>query len=254
MLNNAMADKKGLSEGGLSGNALKIIAAVAMLIDHVGIMFFPTVAIYRIIGRLSFPIFAFMIAEGCRYTINKLRYFCGIFVLATLCQLVYFVYDGSMYMSVLVTFSLSIITVYALQNFKERLFDKEERVEMKIIAFLLLFVAVVTVCFINMALEIDYGFWGCMTVPLAALLHPTKKNCPEWLQRFDRPAIHAASMGICLLCIAASSLGRTPYYALLSLIPLSFYSGKRGKAKMKYFFYIFYPLHLLLLEGLSMII
>ena len=69
-----MNDKNISSCGGLSGNSLKIIAAFAMLIDHVGIMFFPTVAIYRIIGRISFPIFAFMIAEGCRYTRNKLKY------------------------------------------------------------------------------------------------------------------------------------------------------------------------------------
>ena len=74
MLNNAMTDQKGLSGGGLSGNALKIIAAVAMLIDHVGIMFFPTVAIYRIIGRLSFPIFAFMIVEGYFHTKNLKKY------------------------------------------------------------------------------------------------------------------------------------------------------------------------------------
>ena len=135
MFCNAITEVKESSRGGLSGNALKIIAAITMLIDHVGIMFFPGVAIFRIIGRLSFPIFAFMIAEGCRYTRNKLRYFAGIFTLATLCQLVYFIYNGDTYMSVLVTFSLSILTVYALGYFKECLFDKEKRVEKKVISF-----------------------------------------------------------------------------------------------------------------------
>ena len=48
----------------LSGNMLKIIAAVSMLTDHFGLMFFPFDVEYRIIGRLAFPIFAFMIAEG----------------------------------------------------------------------------------------------------------------------------------------------------------------------------------------------
>ena len=68
----------------LSGNALKIIAAVAMTIDHVGLMFFPQLKVLRIIGRIALPIFAFMIAEGCRYTRNKLRYFLTVFLLASL--------------------------------------------------------------------------------------------------------------------------------------------------------------------------
>lgn len=50
--------------GFLSGNALKIIACVTMLIDHIGMMFFPDVVVWRIIGRLSMPLFAFTFAEG----------------------------------------------------------------------------------------------------------------------------------------------------------------------------------------------
>jgi hypothetical protein len=61
------------SRGFLTGNQLKLIAAGAMLADHVGLMFFPEAELLRIIGRLAFPIFAFMIAEGCKYTRNKLR-------------------------------------------------------------------------------------------------------------------------------------------------------------------------------------
>lgn len=254
MINNAISEAKDLSRCGLSGNILKIIAAVTMLIDHVGIMFFPGVAIFRIIGRLSFPIFAFMIAEGCRYTRNKLRYFSGIFALATLCQLVYFIYDGDTYMSVLVTFSLSILTIYALQFFKECLFDKKIRTEKKIISFLLFFVVVATVWLLNMMLTIDYGFFGCMLAPFAALLHPTKNNCPMWLYKLDRPIVHAISMGVGAFIMVSSFGGGIYYYALCSVLLLAFYSGKRGKAKMKYFFYFFYPLHLLLLEGLNMII
>ena len=75
--------------GILSGNALKIIAAISMVIDHTGVIFFPDVLIFRIIGRLGLPIFAFMIAEGCRYTKNKLKYFLSLLILGTACQLVY---------------------------------------------------------------------------------------------------------------------------------------------------------------------
>ena len=62
-------------QGVLNGNHLKLIAAFTMLLDHVGILLFPQIRLLRILGRLAYPIFAFMIAEGCRYTKNKLRYF-----------------------------------------------------------------------------------------------------------------------------------------------------------------------------------
>ena len=65
----------------LNGNVLKIIAAILMVIDHIGFTFFPSVMILRYIGRLAMPVFAFMIAEGCRYTKDKLRYFLTIAVL-----------------------------------------------------------------------------------------------------------------------------------------------------------------------------
>ena len=55
----------------LTGNMIKIIAAVLMVIDHVGVLF-PSLGIsLRIIGRVSMPLFAFMISEGAKYTKNK---------------------------------------------------------------------------------------------------------------------------------------------------------------------------------------
>ena len=59
----------------LSGNALKLIAAAAMVVDHAGLMFFPGNLLPRILGRLAYPIFAFMIAEGSKYTRSRKKYF-----------------------------------------------------------------------------------------------------------------------------------------------------------------------------------
>ena len=56
---------------GLTGNQLKLIALFAMTCDHVGLQLLPNVLILRILGRLALPIFAYMIAEGCRYTRNR---------------------------------------------------------------------------------------------------------------------------------------------------------------------------------------
>ena len=52
----------------LNNNVLKIIAAISMLLDHIGLILFPSIEIFRILGRIAFPIFAFTIAEGAKYT------------------------------------------------------------------------------------------------------------------------------------------------------------------------------------------
>ena len=60
------------------------------------------------------PIFAFMIAEGCKYTKNKLKHFLMIFILGVICQVVYFINDQSLLMGILIVFSFSIAKPRAL--------------------------------------------------------------------------------------------------------------------------------------------
>ncbi len=103
----------------LSGNALKLIAALSMLFDHIGIMFFPKILLFRVFGRLAFPLFAFFIAEGCRYTKNRARYLGTMAAMATIFQIVYFVAMKRLYMSVFVTFTLSILLIYLLDECKK---------------------------------------------------------------------------------------------------------------------------------------
>ena len=110
----------------LSGNMLKILAAIFMTIDHIGLLFFPTEMIFRIIGRLAFPIFAFMIAEGARYTKHRLRYFLSVFILGVICQIVYFVTSESLYMCILITFSLSLIMLFTLKDLKIAIFKEKK--------------------------------------------------------------------------------------------------------------------------------
>lgn len=217
------------NRGFLSGNCLKIIAAIAMVIDHVGLMFFPQNLLFRVIGRLAFPIFAFMIAEGCKYTRSRLRYFGQLFGLALACQIVYFFADGSMYLSVLFTFSLSVLVIFALQYCKEKLSAFSAAV---------FAASAASVYALNQIFTIDYGFWGCMLPVFAAALHGT---------RFDRHPLNTAMLAIGLLLLWLD-LGGLQLYALAAIPLLLCYSGRRGKRKMKYFFYIFYPAHLALLQ------
>ena len=99
----------------MSGNKLKIIACITMLIDHIGFLLFPKVMLLRYIGRISLPLFAFLIAEGCLHTRSKLRYFLSIFSMAIFCQSVYVIEDlldgriSSLYLNILFTFAFSIL-------------------------------------------------------------------------------------------------------------------------------------------------
>lgn len=237
--------------GVFSGNALKLIAAVLMVVDHGGLLFFPDVEIFRIIGRLAMPIFAFFIAEGCRYTRSRKRYFFTVFSLGAVCQIVYFVAMGDTYMNILLTFSLGILVVYALQDVKDAFAQLKRWPQIRSVLVLALLVGLAW--FLNRKLEIDYGFWGCMLPAWASLLHARGAYWTAMLDKLDNSKIHVLTMipGLLLLWC---DLGGLQGYSLLAIPLLLCYNGKRGSRKFKYWFYLFYPAHLVLLQGLAWIL
>lgn len=239
--------------GFLSGNALKLIAAVAMVADHAGLMFFPGNLLFRILGRLAFPIFVFMIAEGCKYTKNRLRYFLTVFLLGAVCQVVYYFFAGSTYFSVLITFSLSILTLCSLQFFRETAFDPGAGLGRKLLSAGVFMLAVAAVWQLNRVFTIDYGFWGCMLPVFSGALQRRRGTPPDKLAVLDKPLVHIAMLGLGLLALAHAQ-GGIQYWSLMALPLLLCYSGKRGKGNLKYFFYIFYPAHLVLLQGIQMLL
>ena len=237
---------------GLSGNQLKLIAAISMLIDHAGVLLFPDIKVLRALGRIAFPIYAYMIAEGCRYTKNKPRYFGTMFFLASICQIVYFLFDGSTYMCILVTFSLSILMIYALQYFKCSILLRGAILK-KVVSGLLLFAAIATVYLLNQILTIDYGFWGSMTPVLVSVFQQPSNSAQGILCKLDRIAVHVImlSIGLCHLGLA---YGRIQYFAFAAIPLILCYSGRRGVRNLKYFFYVFYPTHLVFLQCIHMLL
>lgn len=222
----------------LTNNQLKIIAMLTMLSDHIGKEFFPQYEFLQIIGRLSFPIFAFMIAEGCFYTRNRLRYFLTVSLLGTGCQLVYFIAENSLYQNILITFSLSIILIFALENFRVK---KEKRA-----AFIsaLSVAAVIFICFglpvvfKNQGFQIDYGFSGVL-LPVVVFFAPDRK----W---------KLISTSIILIFLAFELQEPLQLFALLAIPLLALYNQKRGKYNIKPLFYIFYPAHLVVIYFISL--
>ena len=237
----------------INSNGLKFIAAITMFIDHLGWIFFPKIKILRIIGRLAFPLFAFMIAEGCRYTRNKLRYLSSVAALALFCQTVLFLVLKSKEMGAPVTFTFSIIMVYALQNLKSSIFGRRGAV--RIVSASALFIGSVGLSFIaNRFLDIDYGFFGCMLPVFAALPHkPVCDGYPDGWDKLDCLPLCTATfaVGLAMLCFFSNPL---QWWAMLSVPLLLVYSGRKGKLRTKYFFYVFYPAHLALLYGIAYLI
>lgn len=223
---------------GLTGNGLKIIALIAMTCDHVGLQLFPQYDILRYIGRLAFPIFAYMIAEGARYTKNRLKYFAQMFGMGFLCQIVYFFAMDSLYQCILITFSFSLVLIFALDHAA-----KTRRLDAWCL-FGLIFIAVVfLVEFLPLLLTetdyaVDYGIWGVLT-PVFVFAAPGKIT-------------KLLFMAIPLVCLSFVGV----YYqwmGLFALLLLALYNGKRGKYKMKNLFYLYYPLHLVAIYGIGLL-
>lgn len=243
-----------------NSNAIKLLAAFFMVIDHVGFFFFPHLIIFRILGRISFPLFAYALAEGCRYTKNKAAHFALLFSVAVLCQVVYYFFDdGNLEMSVLVTFSLSAILIYSLQYFKKRLFAPEVSPVEKITSGTLFVSLVIAVYLLCNTFVVDYGFWGCLLPVFVSLFDLKEVPMPAWKAKFDNQYVRILCLaaGLCFLSLKSTGTGiyaNIQWYSLLSLPILLLYNGEKGKWNLKYFFYAFYPLHLVLLQGIYTLI
>ena len=224
---------------GLTNNQLKIIAMLSMLIDHIGVAMFPNVMILRIIGRLAFPIFAYMIAEGCFYTKNKARYFFMIFGLGMICQLVFFFFMGSLYQGILMTFSFSIICIYAIDYYLK----KREWKSLSLMIFTVFSVSFISINLPMILNKTDFEFdYTALGILLPVVIYYSKNKLLKML------------FTAVILILLSDIYFTYQLYSLLAIPLLLLYNGERGKYKLKYLFYIFYPLHLVLVYFISFFI
>lgn len=196
---------------------------ITMFIDHFGLLFYPEVDAFRIIGRIAFPIYAYLISEGCKYTHNRKRYLLQILILGLVCSIAYSIEEGVLFFCILSTFSISIVLIY--------LYDyciKDSRNKS-----ILFFLALILVYILCHYVEFDYGFFGIL-VPLLVYMGKTK-----------RIKLVLLAIGLILLILNAGY--SLQVYCILSIPFIMMYNGTRGKLRLKWIFYIFYPTHLILL-------
>ena len=223
----------------MNATRLKVIGIVSMTIDHIGYFLFPQMTILRIIGRLAYPIFAYMIAEGCRYTRNKMRYFCTVLAIACVCSVATYFAERSLYQSIFTTFSCAMILIFSLTAAKEAT-ERAEKIFWGVCTMMLVFLyfAVFQLWMIP-GLETDYGFLGIITPVLV------------WLGRSKAEKLTGLTLGLCLL---SAELGTVQFFSLAAVILLYFYNGERGNHSLKWAFYAYYPLHIAVLYGISQIV
>lgn len=211
---------------GINTFTLKILAIVSMFIDHIGAVFFPKYMIFRIIGRLAFPIFAYTLVEGFCHTHDIRKYMKRVGALAILSEIPFdLAFFGVplefSHQNVFFTLFMGLLMLYLMIQTMSRFRQ---------------FLIVLGMFLLSEYLHTDYSSMGLFMIFLFYQLREQK--------------------GLKLVSVALVNIflmGYSQVYAALAMIPISFHNGKQGP-KMKWFFYGFYPIHLLVLYVIHLIL
>lgn len=266
---------------GLTGYHLKMIALITMLIDHVAAVvvwrvyvasFYLTASLQisdaisakiivwvaehqdlvytiyenmRLIGRMAFPIYCFLLVEGFLYTRSVKKYALRLLLFAFISEIPFdLAITGELwnrdYSNVFFTLFIALIAIWGL-SYIEKLYEfwteKKWDAFLGILVTAIAGVLVMAVCggFAELVLYTDYGFAGVLAI---VIMYICRKN---------------RAFGFMLAVLALSIISSdTEIVALLMLLPLMKYNGARGK-NMKYVFYAFYPVHLLVLAWICIV-
>ena len=215
---------------------MKTIAVICMLIDHIGFLFFPNQIEWRIIGRLAMPIFAFGIARGASYTSSMKRYMKKILLFALISQLPFWwmqqmVYGGpflSLHFNIGFTFlaALGIIS----------LFQEVERKKQSLGIGKFLGIGVLLVS--ADLLQFDYGSYGILVVLLCYVVGCSKQGM--WMLWIGYTVLTYLSYLSNVSMFLLQEVGVLAFGIIFALQTIS-------EKRIGRFFYIFYPLHMIVL-------
>ena len=213
----------------LNRASLKWIAIITMVVDHMGIflarngMSLQGYYIMRGIGRLSFPIFAFLLVEGFVHTKDYKKYIARILAFAIISEPIYdlFIHKSLFYggFCVMFNFAISLVGLYFWKkaehgNLREKILPG---------------VLIVLLAGIAWVLDVEYS-WKCVLITI--LFYTLRYN------------VGVRNVMVACVLLADSSL--VGMCGVLALVPITFYNGKPGKFP-KWLGYVFYPLHFVIL-------
>ncbi|MCI8485263.1 MAG: conjugal transfer protein TraX [Lachnospiraceae bacterium] len=227
----------------ISGFQLKQIAFISMIIDHFAVIFLYRYLyegnsylnflyyIFRAIGRISFPVFSFLLVEGSIQTSNRRRYLIRLLLFALISEIPYDwgttgIWINFNYQNIFFLFFLGLLVIC--------LFEELQKIFPVTICFLLKFMFALGSMFLAECIRVDYGYVGILIILLMYLLN--NKN-----------------LSIIFSCLILTWLLKFEVFLFLAVIPILLYDGKRGKYN-KYLFYVAYSVQFLVLRVLYSII
>lgn len=217
---------------------IKIIACFTMILDHIKYAIPSTnnfITVY--LGRLAFPLFAFLISEGFTHTSDLKKYYKRLLIFGVISQIPFMLFRTLVgewkLLNIMFTLLLGLICI--------TIYEKESRKWISI-------PAIIAIVILGELINVDYRWFGVLTVFLIHLL----KNKKLLLVILYFPITF-----IFYYTLIGNAIFKLEYLlyvicTVLSLIFVILYNGKQGK-KMKNFFYWFYPIHMLIVYGLSFI-
>ena len=225
-------------EKGLSQEGLKILACVTMLVDHAALLFGGSPWL-RVIGRLAFPIYCFLLTEGIRHTRDVRCYLSRLLFAAIVSEPIY---DLVLYPCVGIWQHQNVLWTLALGCAMLWCMTMIHKPVAKLAVMLLFALAAELV-------RASYGSSGIYMIALFALC----RGMPEgkWVLAAGLLVINWL-MGSFTAPVFGLDVP-VQLFAELALVPIFLYSGeKRTRLKaVSWGFYLFYPAHLLLLWGIA---
>ena len=208
---------------------LKIIGIIIMFLDHWHYVVGGD-KILNVIGRVSFPIFAFTLSEGYIYTRDLKKYLFRLFIFAMSIQMPSILFNYNYPMNVFFTLFLGLLAIYIF-NFKnfwlKSPFD-----------WIIKFILILIILLLSQKFNLDYKAYGILLIMNFNIFRNNKLYI---LMNFLILNL------INLIFPNIFNLSNIQFFSLISLIFIFMYNGGKGRS-MKYFFYLFYPLHFFILE------
>ncbi len=215
----------------LDTDFLKLIAVLSMTVDHVGAVFFPEYPVFRWIGRMAFPLFCYCMTVGLLYTHDIRRYLARLGVFALLSQPFWILaFNADDFLGNLLNFNIFFtlfVSLLAMWGLKER-------------RWLLFLGCVLLLAFVNF----DYSVTGVMLMLIFYLCRRRPALGALLYTLSYLPALWGGSPEDPLACHLGPLWIGFEFFALLAL-PLIFFRTRTGLRIPKWFFYGYYPAHLL---------